>query len=269
MTAFVHDFTSAFWVELKKVSRSRTLWITALAVLLAVAIGGVFMFILKDPEQARRMGLVGAKAQIFGGTADWLSFFNLMLILMSVGGLIIFGFIFTWIFGREFSDKTVYDTLSLPTSRYSIIIAKIVVASLWSVALMMLVFMLMLAIGGMLRLPGWSAAVVWRGAGFLLATGCLTVLLCIPFSLVASFTRGYLPAVACIFLVMILSQVITQLGNGQYFPWTVPMLFSGAAESLTGKVAEPLGAISYILVVLTGVISFIVTLSWWRYADQS
>jgi ABC-2 type transport system permease protein len=269
MTTFMNDFTATFRVEMKKVSRSRTLWITALAVLLAAAIGGVFMFILKDPEQARRLGLVGAQAQIFGGTADWPSFFNLMLVLMSVGGLIIFGFIFTWIFGREFSDKTVYDMLSLPTSRYSIIIAKVVVAALWSVALMMMVFVLMLIIGGMLRLPDWSAAVVWHGFRFLLATGCLTVLLCIPFSLVSSFTRGYLPAVGCIFLVMILSQVITQLGNGQYFPWTVPMLFSGAAESLTGRVAEPLGTISYILVGLTGVISFIITLSWWRYADQS
>jgi ABC-2 type transport system permease protein len=127
----------------------------------------------------------------------------------------------------------------------------------------------MLATGSMLRLPGRSAAVVWHGFRFLLATGGLTLLLCIPFSLVASFTRGYLPAVGCIFLVMILSQVITQLGNGQYFPWTVPMLFSGAAQSLSGRVAEPVGAISYILVALTGVISFIITLSWWRYADQS
>ena len=254
MKNLVSDFTPALWVELEKAGRSRTLWITDLAAFLAVAIGGVFMFILKDPEQARRLGLVGAKAQIFGGTADWPSFFNLMLILMSVGGLVIFGFIFTWIFGREFSDKTVYDTLSLPTSRTALMIAKIITAALWSVVLVLFVFLLMLVIGGSLRLPGWSAAVIWHGFGLLLATGCLMVLLCIPFSLVASFSRGYLPAVGCIFLVLILSQVITQLGNGQYFPWTVPLLFSGAAQALSGKTAEPLGAISYILVGLTAVI---------------
>ena len=130
---------------------SKTLWITALAFALFTFISGLFMFILKDPEQARRLGLVGAKAQIFGGTADWPGFFNLMLLLTSVGGLIIFGFIFVWIFGREFSDKTVYDMLSLPTSRITIVIAKMITAACWSVALVLGVFVLMLGVGAALQ----------------------------------------------------------------------------------------------------------------------
>jgi ABC-2 type transport system permease protein len=269
MKNIISEIVPALWAELQKVQRSKTLWITALGIFLAVIIGGLFMYILKDPEQARRLGLVGAKAQIFGGTADWPSFFNLVLLLVSVGGLIIFGFIFVWVFGREFGDKTVYDTLSLPTSRVTIISAKIITAAYWSVALTLLVFLLMLGIGLILQLPGWSAATAWNGLELLLGTGSLTVLLCIPFGLVASFTRGYLPAVGCIFLVLILGQVISQLGNGQYFPWTIPMLYSGAAEALTGKVAAPLGLISYILVGLVGVISLFITGAWWQYADQT
>jgi ABC-2 type transport system permease protein len=263
------EIVPALWVELLKVRRSKTLWITALGIFLAVIIGGLFMYILKDPAQARRLGIVGAKAQIFGGTADWPSFFNLVLLLVSVGGLIIFGFIFVWVFGREFGDKTVYDSLSLPTSRVSIVSAKIITAAYWSVALILLVFILMLGIGAILHLPGWSGATAWNGLGLLLGTASLTVLLCIPFGLVASFTRGYLPAVGCIFLVLILGQVISQLGNGQYFPWMIPMLYSGAAEALTGKAASPLGLISYVLVGLVGVISLIITGAWWRYADQT
>jgi ABC-2 type transport system permease protein len=227
------------------------------------------MFIMKDQEKARRLGLLGAKAQIFGGTADWPSFFNFMLLMVSVGGLIAFGFIFVWVFGREFGDKTVYDMLSLPTSRVTIVIAKIIAAAYWSVALVLLVFILMLGIGAILQLPGWSAATVWNGLELLLGTGSLTVLLCIPFALVASFTRSYLPAVGCIFLVLILGQVISQLGYGQYFPWTIPMLSSGAAEALTGKAAAPLGLISYILVGVVGVVSWILTGAWWQYADQT
>jgi ABC-2 type transport system permease protein len=263
------EIVPALWVEFKKVQRSKILWITTLGIFLVVLIGGLFMFILKDPEQARRLGLVGAKAQIFGGSADWPSFFNLVLLLVSMGGLIIFGFIFVWIFGREFVDKTVYDVLSLPTSRVTIVIAKFITASYWSLALVILVLVLMLGIGAILQLPGWSATVVLNGFGLLLSTSCMTVLLCIPFALVASFTRGYLPAAGCIFLILILGQVISQLGNGQYFPWTVPMLFSGASEALTGKVAAPLGLISYILVGLVGVLGLISTCAWWRYADQT
>jgi ABC-2 type transport system permease protein len=269
MSNFISELKPALWAEFKKALRSRTLWITALGAAALIVIGGLFMFILKDPEQARRLGLLGAKAQFLGGKADWPSFFNLVLTLSSVGYLIIFGFIFTWIFGREFSDKTVFDMLALPVPRSAIVTSKVITAACWSLALTLLMFVLILVIGPVIQLPGWSAAEVWRGFGLMAATGCLTIALCLPFSLLASCTRGYLPAVGAIFVVMILMQVVTQLGNGQYFPWTVPMLFSGAAEALSGKSAEPVGAISYILVGLVAVISFAATLAWWRYADQT
>ncbi len=61
--------------------------------------------ILKS-KRARKLGLIGAKAQVFSGAADWSSFFDLGLIMTSVGGLAIFGFIFVWIFGREFTERS-------------------------------------------------------------------------------------------------------------------------------------------------------------------
>ena len=269
MNTIFNELFPALRVEYLKVQRSKTLWLTILAFLLATAIGGLFMYILKDPERARQLGIIGAKAQIFGGTADWPSFFNLMFLLVSIGGLIIFGFIFVWIFGREYSDKTYYDILSLPTSRVTIIIAKIVTAAYWSMALILLVFVLMLGIGAILQLPGWSFAITIHGLALLLCTASLTILGCIPFGLMASITKGYLPAVGGMFLVLVLGQIINQIGYGQYFPWNIPMMYSGAAQALSGKTAAPLGFISYLLVLLVGVVSIIVTGAWWRYADQT
>lgn len=263
------DILPALWGEFQKVRHSKVLWITGLAFSLVTLISGLFMFILKDPEQARRLGLLGAKAQIFGGSATWANYFNLAVLLMSIGGLIIIGFIFVWIFGREFGDKTIYDILSLPTSRSSIVTAKIIVATCWSVSLIVMVFGLMLGLGLILQLSGGSLAVILHGMWLLTVTGLLTILLCIPFAMVASITRGYLPSVGGIFLILILGQIVSQLGYGQYFPWTIPMIYSGAAEALTGKTAVPLGIISYILVGFTGLISLLVTDIWWRYADQT
>ena len=258
MNTITGDLVSALGAEFQKVRHSKVLWITVLAFSLVTLISGLFMFILKDPE-----------AQIFGGSANWPNFFNLAILMMSVGGLVIFGFIFVWVFGREFGEKTIYDILSLPTSRTSIVMAKVITAALWSVSLILIIFGLMLVMGAILQLPGWSTQVIMHGLGLLTGTGLLTILLCIPFAMVASITRGYLPAIGGIFLVLILGQVISQLGYGQYFPWTIPMVYSGAAEALTGKTAVPPGLISYILVGLVGVISLVVTDVWWRYADQS
>jgi ABC-2 type transport system permease protein len=258
----------SLWVEFQKIRRSKTLWVTALAFSLVALVSGLFMFILQDPERARRFGLVGAKAQVFGGSADWPSLFNLTLLMTSIGGMIIFGFIFIWIFGREFSDKTVYDLLSLPTSRLNIVLAKLITAAYWSLALVLIVFALTLAVGALLHLPDWSAVIILHGFRQLLITGLLSALLSIPFALAASIARGYLPAAGCLFLALVLGQIISQLGYGQYFPWTIPLFYSGAAEALTGRAAAPLGPVSYMLVALVGVMSLVITGAWWRNADQ-
>jgi ABC-2 type transport system permease protein len=260
---------STLWVEYQKIRHSKILWITALAIIFITMICGLFMYILKDPEQARRLGLLGAKAQIFGGMADWANFFNLILVIISIAGLVIFGFIFVWIFGREFSNKTVNDFLALPTTRNNIVLAKITTAAIWSMALILIVFIFMLIIGVTLDLPDGSLEIILDGLTKMIITGLLSIPLCIPFGLVASVTRGYLPSVGCIFLVIILVQVIDTLGHGIYFPWSIPALYSGAAEALTGAESTPPGFISYTLVVLVGIISLASVSLWWRYADQT
>ena len=235
MNTILNELFPALRVEFQKIRRSKTLWLTTLAFILATGIGGLFMFIMKDPERARQLGIIGAKAQIFGGTADWPSFFNLMFLLVSIGGLIIFGFIFVWIFGREYSDKTYYDMLSLPTSRVTIVIAKIITAAYWCDGAGSAGIRADAGHWGSVAAAGVVVSYNMTWAGTVVGTGALTVLTCIPFALIASVTRGYLPAVGGIFLVLVLGQIISQIGYGQYFPWNIPMLYSGAAQALSGK----------------------------------
>ncbi len=65
----------AIWAELLKARRSRLPWLTVLAFTVASGVGGLFMFILQDPDRARTLGLLGAKAvQLAGATADWPSY---------------------------------------------------------------------------------------------------------------------------------------------------------------------------------------------------
>jgi ABC-2 type transport system permease protein len=61
----------ALWAKLVKIRRSRLPWVSVLAFTVAAGVGGLFMFILSDPGRARRLGLLGTKAQLLNGTADW------------------------------------------------------------------------------------------------------------------------------------------------------------------------------------------------------
>ena len=54
-------------------------------------------------------------------------------------------------------------------------------------------------------------------------------------------------------------------GWGDWFPWSIPALFSGMA----GPPANLLGAHSYIVVAVAALIGLTATFVWWRDADQT
>src|SRR5512146_3040276 len=118
---------SALWGETLKALRSRVPLFTALGFCLMPAMGGFFMIILKDPAAARSMGLISGKAQLTAGSADWPAYFGLLAQATAVGGAVLFSIITIWVFGREFSDRTVKDLLALPTPRTAIVSAKFLV----------------------------------------------------------------------------------------------------------------------------------------------
>lgn len=256
---------AALWAETLKARRSPMPRLTALGFALAPAVGGLFMVILADPERARRFGLIGTKAQIRGGNADWPTYFALLTQAVAIGGLMVFGLVAVWVFGREYSDRTVTDLLALPTPRWAIVGAKFAVIAAWSATLAALDYALGLAIGAVVGLGGWSAGLAAHAAGQVAVTAGLTIALVSPFALAASVGRGYLPPVGAIVLVIFLAQVIAALGWGAYFPWSVPALASGVA----GPDAQQVGAGSYALVALTGLAGVAGTVAWWRCADQA
>lgn len=256
---------AALWTESLKLRRSKVPAVTVLAFAFAAGVGGLFMFILQDPDRARAMGLLGAKASFAAETADWPSYFAMLAQTTAVGGLLIFGLVAVWTFGREFSDHTVGDLLALPTTRTAIVAAKLGVTAGWCLTLGVLICLFGLGIGAVLRLPGWSVSTAATGLATVLATAFLTVLMTTPFGLAASVGRGYLAAVGAMFLTVFLSQVIAALGYGHFFPWSVPALFSGVA----GPDRTMPGPIGYGLVALTGTAGAIGTAIWWTTADQS
>lgn len=261
----MNGLTAAVWAETLKARRSRMSWLSVLAISLAPLMGGLFMMILKDPEWARRFGLISTKAQITAGTADWPTYFALLTQAVAIGGVVVFGLVAIWVFGREYGDHTVTDLLALPTSRATIVLAKFAVIAFWSAVLTALVYGIGLGIGAVVELPGWSTALAVGAAGQIAVTAVLTVALVSPFAWVASAGRGYLPPIGVMFLVIFLSQVVAALGWGAYFPYSVPAISSGVA----GPSMQDLDAGSYLLVFLTGILGVVGTATWWQFADQT
>ena len=255
----------AIWVEVLKVRRSKMPLLTVLGFSLAPFAGGFFMIVMKDPDLARRMGMISAKAQVFAGSADWPTYLGLLAQATAIGGIVLFSLISSWVFGREYSDHTVKDLLALPTARSTIVLAKFVVVALWSTLLAVIVYLIGLGIGAAIALPLGSSEILWQGTITLaMATG-LTILLVTPIAFFASAGRGYLLPMGVAILALILAQVVAATGWGEYFPWSIPALRAGMA----GPQDANLGVISYVIVILTSLTGLIGTMIWWALADQT
>lgn len=256
----MNNIAQAVWVEMLKAHRSRMPLLTALGFALFPLALGFFMIILKDPELARRAGLITVKAQITMGVADWPTYLGFLAQATAMGGIMLFGLIGIWVFGREYSDRTMQDLLALPTSRSVIVFAKFVVVASWSAALMVMICLIGLGVGAAVALPQVSMQVILQGVVTVVIAACLTIALVPPICFFASAGHGYLPPIGIVLLAIFLAQIIAVTGRGEYFPWAIPALYTQG---------ENLGIISYLIVILTGVAGIAGTFIWWELADQT
>lgn len=256
----MNNLAQAIWVETLKARRSKMPLLTALGFMLVPLVGGFFMIVLKDPEFARRAGLISAKAQLMAGTADWPAFLELLAQAMAIGGIILFGFIGSWVFGREYTDRTVKDLLALPTSRSTIVLAKFAVVMSWSAVLVAAVYFISLGVGAAVGLPPVPAETIWQGSLTIVLSALLTIALVTPVAFFASAGHGYLPPLGATVLAIFLAQIIAIAGWGEYFPWSVPALYSQGSQ---------LAPISYVIVLLTASAGMAGTFIWWEKADQT
>ena len=249
--------------EFRKAFRSPMFLITVIGMAFMPMMLGVLMFIKKYPELARST-LMLTKATMIPGNADWHTYLGLFAQIICSAGLLIFGFVASWLFGREYSDRTVKDLLALPLPRSSIVYGKFIVMACWSGLLFAVAMTTAFITGGILGLTGWSFDYGLHCTLVLSAATLMNVGLCMFTSFIACWTRGYLAAVGFVIVTLILGNFVGMLGFGPYYPWGIPALYG-----MKGVEGIYPGISSIIIVTATSFLGLIATLLWWRYADQT
>jgi ABC-2 type transport system permease protein len=227
--------------------------------------GGLFMIIARNPEAMAHAGGLSAKASALNFGADWNSYFGILMQSIGVGGVLIFGFVVSWVFGREYSDGTAKDLLSLPASRAKIIHAKFVVYTLWCLALALCNFLLGLMLARLLDLDGMESAIQYHQLKDYGLTALMTIGLGGPIAYFAIRGKGYMAPLGFVALTLVGAQVIAAAGYGNYFPWSMPGLYSGAG----GDSRSQLTVLSYAILIFTAVAGYSATVFYWKKADQT
>ena len=255
-------FSDMLWIELRKTLRSRMPLFAILGSLLMPLGVSFLIFVSRNPDISRKLGLISAKANLMADTAtNWPAYLNLLAQLIAAGGFLFFCLIVSWVFGREFSDGTLKDMLAVPVQRSTILLAKFGVSAAWSAGLSLVFIAFGLGMGALIGLPEGSAGVILQGCLRAVVAAGLAIVVAMPFALFASIGRGYLLPIGAAILTMIMANVVAIAGWGEYFPWDVPGLYSQP------KFVLP--AISYWIVMLAGLAGMAATYLWWKFADQS
>ncbi len=249
------------WAENLKVRKSKIFWLSFVFFVFVSIMMGLIVFVQQHPELAEKMGMIGTKASLLKfGEPNWKNYFTLLAQGIAGIGIVGFGFITTWVFGREFTDHTMKDIIALPVSRTFIVVSKIIVTIIWSVLLALTFFISGLFFGFMAGITGWSGEIFSQFVSTFTKISLLTILLCTPVAFFASYGRGFLLSIGIIILTMIMANFTGLVGLGPYFPWSIP-----------GSLCVPpyqIKVISYLILSATSFIGLAGTMFWWQFADH-
>jgi ABC-2 type transport system permease protein len=258
-------FLTALYVEMIKALKSKMLWGTIIFFSFIALMLGFLMLVAKHPDIAGKSEVISMKASLIS-KADWPTFFMLLLQMVLTVGSIGPAIVTVWVFGREYSDRTIKDLFALPVSRINIVFAKFVVVFLWSLLLLVLLYIFCIISGLLIHLDGWSGDLLIQKSRVYLLSAVLTVLLFPVITFITCVSRGYLLPVGFTILILIATQFVFLglPGITPYFPWAIPGLCSGVAGPFSPKPE----VISYIILGITSILGVVGTAAWWRYADQ-
>ena len=232
-------FFSFLHCEAKKIFSSNVFWVVLVAFATMPIMFGLSSYVASE--------------------MNWIIYINDLL--GTCTALLVVGFSFTaaWVFGREYSDRTISEILVKPASKLHMVFVKFVAIFLWDMLLSFFMFSVLLLVGLLLRLNGFSWSFVgsrflsFLGASFMIMANSTIM------AFLANVTKGYLAPIGLTFLIVIVSNIVSGLGLAPYFTWTIPSLFIAHA---------PLGMINLLIPFITGLLGFIVTVFWWSNAEQ-
>ena len=182
--------------------------------------------------------------------------------VLSVAIVVTVGIAASWSFGREFVDDALPALFAIATPRWSVAAAKFAVLAGWAFLTVVSTVILGVVVGLLLGLDMDPAAV--RTAFRAAAAGLLCAALAAPMALVSSWRRGYMSGFIALVAVVVVTQIVTAVGAGGWFPYAAPELWMGMGGPVA---ARTVSTIQLLLPLPVAAVAVLATLSWWQHAE--
>src|SRR6478736_9576643 len=208
------------WAEAVKLAGSTVGRVGSIAIVLGISLlsGAILLAAASgDPQLVAKLGP--------GITRDWTGFLLAAAQITGAGGLLGFGVVLSWMFGREFGDGTITGLFALPVSRSTIALAKLLVYAVWALAVSLSLAALLVIVGlvaglGALTADSWVALVRQ------VALGAMTAAIAAPVAWAATLGRSVLTGVSVSIGIVVVAQVSVLTGLGGWMPLASPALWA-------------------------------------------
>ena len=247
---------TVFLAELVKLGRSTIgrLVTTLLAVVVPVLAAGFFA-----AAQAGGSSQLAVKVRPLIHGVGWDGYTGVAGQVLTVAMLLGVGFVVSWSFGREFSDQTIEALVMTRPSRMVLASGKLAAVLGWATGVAAAATMISLGLGLLLSVgPGTPASGLIR----MLLGGLLAAGLAVPFALVATLARSALAGVGAVIGVIVVTQVLTVIGAGGWFPYAAPSLWLGM-----GGPEVSASTVQLLLVVPVAVAGWAATALTWQHTE--
>lgn len=244
----------AIAAEFTKLKRASLPWWTVVTVLIGPSLSNVF----------------ATASEISAERISWPEFFNLGSMAMGTWyGILLFGLIAAFVFGREYAEGVAPNMMTVPTRREYFVIAKLIMLAVWVAVLAILAVFAQAVWAAVLGLDGFTWSAVREGAGDML-TVALLIFLTLPLvALVAVASRGVFAPMIFSAIAFSAAMIGGIAGWGDWLPWAMPTAIGGTflGPVVAGRLPE-LTAWSWAIAVGVFVSGTAAVVAWVNRADS-
>lgn len=244
---------AALWAEALKTRRA----LVPQIVILAVVLGPLVLATGLNAGENRPS--VAPQVAPFATGDPWRDLSTLAAVVVAAGGLLGFGMLLAWSFGREFADRTVGGLFATSVGLPAVAGAKLVVYAVVVTAVALVLGLGVLAAGVVLGLPVPGGEDLGH-VGRTVAVAALTGLGAVPCAWAATLARGLLAPIGLAVALLVSAQVAILTGAGAWYPFAAPGIWAGLAGTASDLSVTPL---HLVLVPATSAVFVALTLRAW------
>ncbi|WCN36388.1 ABC transporter permease [Aneurinibacillus uraniidurans] len=189
-------------------------------------------------------------------------FFDTHLYTVLLIGVPLYGVVTAYLFSREYTEDTLKNLLTIPVSRTSIILSKMLLLFLWIMLLTLLAWGLTLLLGMIGQFDGVSTTLIVNTLRTFIVAGVFLFLLSTPIILTTIVLKNYVPTIVLTIVITLINVMGSQSEYKGLVPWTA------AFDIANGTLLPTYPPVySYVVILATSIIGFIATLVYFRRAD--